>query len=121
MVRDCDRKDEKCLSKQQSGLGDTARDQGRTCRDANVTDGWRIQASDGWWVQASDTERLAFVAPGSLKSRRPLGVPIADAGLAPASIDGGHLAPPPQKKRFSLTRGGALLLPKSQGAAACGA
>ena len=31
------------------------------------------------------------------------------------------LPPPKKKKRFSLTRGGALLLPKSQGAAACGA
>lgn len=107
MVRDCDRKDEKCLSKQQSGLGDTARDQGRTCRDANVTDGWRIQASD--------TERLAFVAPGSLKSRRPLGVPIADAGLAPASIDGGHLAPPPKKNASLSPEGGLCFCRRARG------
>ncbi|MDB4353133.1 hypothetical protein N9Z64_00225 [bacterium] len=93
MVRVHDRKDEKCVSKQQPGLGDTARDQGNTCHDANVTDGLR--------VRASDTERLAFVALGSLESRRLLGVPIADAGLVPASTAGGHLAPP-QKKRFSL-------------------
>ena len=54
--------------------------------------------------QASATERLAFVALGSQEARGPLGVPIADAVLAPASTDGGRLAPPQKtKERFSLT------------------